>query len=142
MSAASQQKPVASLAAIDELSDDLKANVAAVQLIGAVPRILQVICRSTGMGLAAVARVTEDRWICCAVRDEIAFGLLPGGELEVKTTICDEIRQSHEAVVIDHVAEHAVYCGHHTPATYGLQSYISMPIVLEDGTFFGNALRH
>ncbi|MET0746734.1 MAG: GAF domain-containing protein [Rhizobium sp.] len=26
---------------------------------------------------------------------------------------------------------------HHTPAIYGLQSYISMPIVLPDGTFFG-----
>jgi signal transduction histidine kinase len=127
----------APLAATIALPDDLKADVAAVQLIGAVPRILEVICRSTGMGFAAVARVTEDRWVCCAVRDEIAFGLLPGGELKLKTTICDEIRQSHEAVVIDNVAEDPVYRGHHTPATYGLQSYISMPIVLDDGTFFG-----
>jgi signal transduction histidine kinase len=62
---------------------------------------------------------------------------MPDGELEVKTTICDEIRESHEAVVIDDVAEDAVYCGHHTLATYGRQSYISMPIFLEDGTFFG-----
>jgi K+-sensing histidine kinase KdpD len=64
-------------------------------------------------------------------------GLLPGGELKVKTTICDEIRQSHEAVVIDNVAEDAVYCGHRTAAIYGLQSYISMPIIRQDGTFFG-----
>ena len=27
------------------------------------------VCRSTGMGFAAVARVTEQRCICCAVRD-------------------------------------------------------------------------
>ena len=40
-------------------------------------------------------------------------------------------------MVIDHVAEDPVYCGHHTPAMYGFQSYISMPIVLADGTFFG-----
>jgi signal transduction histidine kinase len=116
---------------------DLSADIAAVQRIDAVPRILEVVCRSTGMGFAAVARVTEDRWICCAVRDEIAFGLVPGGELKVETTICHEIRQSHEAVVIDHVANDASYCGHHTPAQYGFQSYISMPIILEDGTFFG-----
>jgi hypothetical protein len=45
MSAVSQQKPVASLAAIDELSDDLTADVAAGQLIGAVTRILEVIRR-------------------------------------------------------------------------------------------------
>lgn len=70
-------------------------------------------------------------------RDEISFGLQPGGELKVETTICHEIRQSGEAVVIDHVAEDEVYKGHHTPAMYGFQSYISVPIVLTDGTFFG-----
>jgi hypothetical protein len=53
------------------------------------------------MGCAAVARVTQDRWVACAVRDEISFGLAPGGELDVKTTICDEIRDSGQAVVID-----------------------------------------
>ena len=45
--------------------------------------------------------------------------------------------QSGEAVVIDNVADDMAYCGHHTPAQYGFQSYISMPIVLADGTFFG-----
>ena len=119
------------------MATDLSADIAAVQAIAAVPRILEVVCRSTGMGFAAVARVTEQRWVCCAVRDEIEFGLVPGGELEVETTLCHEIRQSHEAVVIDNVAEDAAYCGHHTPAKYGFQSYISMPIVLADGTFFG-----
>ncbi len=116
---------------------DFEADVTAVQRIDAVPRILQIVCRSTGMGFAAVARVTEGRWICCAVRDEIAFGLRPGGELRVETTICNEIRQSHEAVAIDNVAEDKVFCGHPTPAMYGFQSYISVPIILTDGKFFG-----
>ena len=119
------------------MATDLSADIAAVQGIAAVPRILEVVCRSTGMGFAAVARVTEQRWICCAVRDEIAFGLTPGGELQVETTICHEIRQSGEAVVIDSVTDDLAYCGHHTPAQYGFQSYISMPIVLADGSFFG-----
>ena len=119
------------------MATDFSADIAAVQGIAAVPRILEVVCRSTGMGFAAVARVTEQRWVCCAVRDEIEFGLVPGGELEVETTICHEIRQSHEAVVIDNVTEDAAYCGHHTPAKYGFHSYISMPIILADGTFFG-----
>ena len=119
------------------MKTDLSADIAAVQGIAAVPRILEVVCRSTGMGFAAVARVTEQRWVCCAVRDEIEFGLVPGGELEVETTLCHEIRQSHEAVVIDNVAEDTIYCGHHTPTKYGFQSYISMPIILSDGTFFG-----
>jgi GAF domain-containing protein len=102
-----------------------------------VPTILEVICRTTGMGFSAIARVTDDRWVCCAVRDEIAFGLQPGGELKVETTICDQIRGNGELVVIDHVAEDAHYRGHHTPAMYGFQSYISVPIMMPDGRFFG-----
>jgi hypothetical protein len=119
------------------MEDDFQADIAAVSRIEAVPTILEVVCRTTGMGFAAVARVTEDRWIACSVRDEIAFGLQPGGELKVETTICHEIRESREPVVINHVAEDDAYCGHPTPAMYGFQSYISMPIILPNGTFFG-----
>ncbi len=113
------------------------ADIARIARIPAVQTILEVICRATKMGFAAVARVTPDRWIACAVRDEIAFGLEPGGELEVSTTICDEIRASGRLVVIDHVERDPDYCGHPTPAKYGFQSYISVPIRLPDGRFFG-----
>jgi signal transduction histidine kinase len=119
------------------MESPFQTDIDAVQRIDAVPRILDVICRTTGMGFAAVARVTQDRWICCAALDRIAFGLTPGGELQVETTICAEIRQSHQAVVIDDVAQDQAYCGHHTPAMYGFQSYISVPILLSDGSFFG-----
>jgi signal transduction histidine kinase len=111
--------------------------VEAIQRIDAVPSILEVACRVTGLRFAAIARVTEERWTACAVRDEIDFGLTPGGELEIATTLCDEIRKSGDGVVIDHVAEDPTYRTHHTPATYGFQSYISMPIVRADGAFFG-----
>lgn len=116
---------------------DYEADLAAIDRIQAVPTILEVVCRTTGMGFAAVARVTEDRWIACAVRDSIQFGLQPGGELKLETTICHEIRQAGKEVVIDHVAEDQTYCRHHTPAMYGFQSYISMPIVRADGSFWG-----
>lgn len=118
------------------MTQTFEDDIAAVARIDVVPKILEVMCRTTGMGFAAVARVTEDRWIACAVRDEIAFGLQPGGELEVKTTICDEIRQSGEGVLIDHVAEDPRFRDHHTPRQYGLQSYVSVPIWLK-GQFFG-----
>ena len=117
--------------------DHVEGDVAAIARIDSVPTILEVVCRTTGMGFAAVARVTEDRWIACSVRDEIDFGLEPGGELKVETTICHEIRASGEAVVIDHVAEDQAFCGHPAAAMYGFQSYISMPIRRPDGTFFG-----
>src|SRR5271170_310634 len=112
-----------------ELSDDLRADIAAIGQIEAVATILDVVCRTTGMGFAAVARVTDDRWIACAVRDDISFGLKPGGELKVETTICDEIRASGREVIIDHVAEDPAFRDHDTPAMYGFQSYISIPII-------------
>jgi signal transduction histidine kinase len=115
---------------------DPSDGVKAIGYIDAIPKLLEVVCKSTGMGFAAVARVTEDRWIACAVRDEIDFGLPVGGELEVRTTICDEIRVSRQPVIIDNVAEDPDFRGHPTPAQYGFQSYISVPIVY-DGAFFG-----
>jgi len=125
------------LSPASNLDAALTADIAAISRIDAVASVLEIVCRTTGMGFAAVARVTRDRWVACAVRDEIAFGLLPGGELDVKTTICDEIRDSGRAVIIDHVAQDEHFRDHHTPRLYGLQSYISMPIVLPDGAFFG-----
>lgn len=112
-------------------------DIAKVSGIAAVPTILDVVSKTTGMGFTAIARVTENRWITCASRDELAFGLKPGDELRVETTICHEIRQSREPVIIDEVGKDAAYCDHHTPAQYGFQSYISMPIILPDGSFFG-----
>jgi signal transduction histidine kinase len=119
------------------MSSDFQADIATIARIKAVPTILEVVCATTGMGFAAVARVTPERWIACGVRDDIAFGLKPGGELKVETTICHEIRQCEEPVVIDHVAKDEAYRDHPTPAMYGFQSYISMPIILPDGSFFG-----
>ena len=115
----------------------LMQDVEIVSGIEAVPRILEVVCRTTGMGFAAVARVTEARWVCCGVRDEIAFGLSPGDELKVETTICNEIRASGEKVVIEDVAQDPAFCRHPTPAMYGFQSYISVPIVRDDGAVWG-----
>jgi hypothetical protein len=114
----------------------IEDDVAAVSRIDVAPKILDVVCRTTGMGFAAVARVTENRWVACAVKDDIAFGLKPGGELDVVSTICDEIRDSGVAVVIDHVAEDDDFRDHHTPRQYGFQSYISVPI-RRNGEFFG-----
>ncbi|WP_038167389.1 GAF domain-containing sensor histidine kinase [Verrucomicrobium sp. BvORR106] len=117
--------------------DSLLRDVAAVNSISAVPTILDVVCRTTGMKFAAVARVTEDRWVACSVLDSLDFGLKPGGELKLETTICNEIRCARQPVVIDEVREDPLYRDHHTPKIYGFQSYISMPIFLPGGEFFG-----
>lgn len=117
--------------------DDLAREAAALGDNERIKAILDKACQITKMGFAAVARVTEQRWIACQVVDKIEFGLKPGEELELKTTICDEIRQSGKAVVIDHVSGHPAWRTHHTPMLYGFESYVSLPIVLADGSFFG-----
>lgn len=117
--------------------ENFEQDIQDIAQIPIVKTILDVVCQTTGMGFSAIARVTEDRWITCSARDDINFGMVPGSELEIKTTICNEIRESQKAVIIDHVAESAEFRNHHTPAMYGFQSYISMPIFRKDGSFFG-----
>jgi len=119
------------------MTETQDSSIQAIARIDAVPSILEVCCRVTGMGFAAVARVTESEWTACAVRDEIDFGLGVGGRLEVQTTLCDEVRGQRETIVFDNAAEDPKYADHHTPRLYGLQSYISTPIMRSDGSFFG-----
>lgn len=117
--------------------DDIENDIAAVRQIESLPTILEVVCQTSGMGFAAVARVTQSRWVACEVLDNIAFGLEAGGELPVETTICSEVRTARREVVFDNAAEDPIYSVHPTPKMYGLQSYISVPIILRNGELFG-----
>lgn len=119
------------------IEDNLLREVQRIQSLDIVPSILDIICRTTGMRFSAVARVTEHRWIACVVKDDINFGLNPGQELQIETTICNEIRDHAKPVIIDHVDCDVQFMHHPTPKMYGFQSYISIPIILKDGTFFG-----
>lgn len=117
--------------------NNFEKDIEQVNQIPAVANILEVICSTTGMGFAAVTRVTEDRWIACAVNDKISFGLGIGEELKVETTLCHQVREFQETIAIDYVDEDPVYFDHHTPKMYNLQSYISIPLILKNGDFFG-----
>lgn len=99
--------------------------------------MLRQICDISGMGFAAVARVTENRWIACLVEDRIEFGLDAGGELRIRETICDEIRGRGEAIVFDDASDDIKWSRHPVPVLYGFKSYISFPVYLDDGSFFG-----
>jgi signal transduction histidine kinase len=113
-------------------------DVAAVSRISAVPTILKVVSEATGLRLALVARVTEDAWTACAVLDRMEFGLEVGGRLEVATTLCSEVRDRREPIVIEHASQEPDYCTHPTPRLYGFESYIAVPILRPDGSYFGN----
>lgn len=117
--------------------NEFRSDLDIISSILAVSSILEVVCQMTGMGFAAVARVTESRWIACATKDQIGFGLAPGGELPAATTICHEIQQAPTPVIIENVLTDAIYQHHQTSLMYGFQSYVSFPIHLPSGEFFG-----
>jgi len=122
---------------MSNLSSDLLHDIATISKIDVIPSILKVLCHTTGMGFSAVARVTEDKWVACAVEDRINFGLEAGGELVIATTICNEIRDSREPVIFNHASKNSIYQHHHTPKHYGIESYVSVPIITRAGDFFG-----
>ena len=57
---------------------DYQDDIDAISRVDSVVTILDVVCRTTGMGFAAVARVTDDRWITCALQDQIAGTITSG----------------------------------------------------------------
>ena len=118
------------------MTDDLSELVAKAGADRAIEAVLDRVCELTGMGFAAVAYVSDKRWIACQVEDRVAFGLKPGDELEIKKTICDEIRDSGRAIAIDDTTNDPDWWNHPVPTLYGFRSYVSLPIVIE-GQFFG-----
>lgn len=118
--------------------DDMKSNdVALVQSIASVPKIMRVIADSTGLRFVCVARVTEHKWTSCALLDRLGFGLVPGDELVLSSTLCDVVRKQQESIIIDCVSVSAEYQDHITPRQYGFESYFSVPLYWQDGEFFG-----
>ncbi|MGZ0119461.1 GAF domain-containing protein [Stenotrophomonas rhizophila] len=126
--------PAASLA---HSTDPRLDDVAALMAMPAVPGMLELASAMTGMRFVAVARVTADRWTACAVHDRLDFGLRPGDDLVLETTICDEIREHRHLVQFDQASTHPVFSSHPTPALYGFESYISVPMFRRDGGFHG-----
>ncbi|HEX7985190.1 MAG TPA: GAF domain-containing sensor histidine kinase [Duganella sp.] len=116
---------------------DITVDIAVIQSMAAVPTILETVAALTGLRFVCVARVTADSWTTCAVLDRLDFGLGVGDQLDVATTICEEVRDTGNAVVIDHVANDERYRDHHTPRMYGFQSYFSIPLFRPDGEYFG-----
>jgi signal transduction histidine kinase len=119
------------------MSNDVQTCVNEIQALSAVPKILETVAALTGVRFVAIAHVTDVSWTACAVLDRLDFGLKPGDPLDVTTTLCEEVRASGEAIIIDSVHDSAQYCAHHTPRMYGFQSYFSIPIFRQSGEYFG-----
>lgn len=120
-----------------DFPENFRSDIEAVAKINEIPTIFEVIRMATGMRFSAVARVTEDRWVTCCVEDGIDFGFSPGTELPIENTFCNRIRQNLEPVVFDDSVTDQRYKNDPVARLYSFRSYVSVPIVLPDGSFFG-----
>lgn len=112
-------------------------DIERIQNISVVPTILNLICQTTKMRNAAVARVTSDRWLACQRLDVPTDTLQGGMQLDVDTTICQEVCRTREVVAFDDASTDPVYAHHPSPGLHNLRSFISAPIILADGSVFG-----
>jgi signal transduction histidine kinase len=119
------------------MSPTIDEDVAAIARISGVPTILKTVRALTDLRFTLVARVLPDRWVACAVHDEIDFGLTAGEELDVKTTFCSVVRATQEPVVMDHASQDPSYAEHPTPKLYGFESYVAVPLYRKNGDYFG-----
>ncbi|QHI96993.1 GAF domain-containing protein [Xylophilus rhododendri] len=121
-----------------QLNQDADRSLATITGIKVINPILEIVRAQTGMRFAAIAWVTATRWRACAVLDGAGLGVRVGDELDVDTTICKDVLSTRQMVAFDDALADPFYSTHHTPRLYGFRAYVSVPIILADGTHFGN----
>lgn len=114
----------------------IESDIATISRIEAVPTILQAVSELTGLRFVCIARVTPTTLYFCALLDKLNFGFSVGDSIDVKTTLCDKVREKQAPIIIDSVAD-SEYCEHVAPKTYGFKSYFSIPLYRPDGEYFG-----
>ena len=123
---------------MDDGAQDIVEAVPVIGRIDVVPTLLKVVCEITGMRIAVVARVTDKTWTACAVKDDIHFGLKPGAHFPVDATLCFDTLACRTPLVIEHASIDPLYRRHWAPTLHPIESYISAPIILADGRYFGS----
>jgi signal transduction histidine kinase len=123
---------------MDEILQDISKAVAAIARIDAVPTLLAVLCESTGMRFAAVARIAEKVWTLCAVQDGLQLGVEAGAPFVLRTNMAFESQSMRAPIIVEHASTDPRYRADAGSKVYPVESYISVPIFLPNGRYFGN----
>jgi GAF domain-containing protein len=118
-------------------AEAIRSDVEAVGRVEAVRTVLRVLARMTGLRAAMVARVTPEAWTCCAVLDEVGFGLKPGDTLPSGEMLCDTVRATRAPLRVNHASRDPRFQDHPALEQLGLESYVAVPLSWRDGTLFG-----
>lgn len=113
-------------------------EISAIAEIELTSNILRLTTRLTNMRFAAISKITDTHWVACALHDELHYGLNVGDELRVEETLCNQLRIGGKTIIIENASSDPVFSEHPLPKRHGFESYISLPIVFADGTFFGS----
>ncbi|WP_295519922.1 GAF domain-containing sensor histidine kinase [uncultured Stenotrophomonas sp.] len=98
---------------------------------------LDLACRVTGMRVALVGEVTDSAWRSIQSIDSAGLGISSGMILDINRTFCKDVRSSRTPVWFGDALSHPVFQDSPIPVMYGFRSYISVPLLLADGSIFG-----
>ena len=113
------------------------ADVAAVQRMTIIPKILETVAQITALRFICIARAHPRGWTACAVLDQLGLGLVPDDTLELGTTLFDGIFTPERPIVIDRGSNELNREASQAAAQAGFESFISVPIMARDGQFWG-----
>ena len=98
---------------------------------------LDLACALTGMRVALVAEVTDTSARSIQSIDSAGLGISSGMLLDVNKTFCKEVRASRSPVWFADALSHPDSQCSPIPGMYGFRSFLSVPLVLVDGSIFG-----
>lgn len=113
------------------------ADVAAVQRMTIIPKILETVAQITALRFICIARAHPRGWTACAVLDQLGLGLRPNDTLELAKTLFDGILAPERPIIIERSSDALTGAAHHASAQFGFESFISVPIMARGGVLWG-----
>lgn len=109
----------------------------AINEVEGLTNLLQLVLLLTGLKFAAVGKFNEENWVAYIVNDEMHLGLQPGSTIPNEVAICTKVLQERTPLIMPRISDDPIYSTHPNVIKFGFGCYISMPIFLINGEFFG-----
>ncbi|PKG37298.1 sensor domain-containing diguanylate cyclase [Psychromonas sp. Urea-02u-13] len=101
-----------------------------------IEQILQMGLERFNLDIGILARIEDNRYVVkhCVVPEDVE--LVSGIEFDLDTTYCQITCQAKIPIALEHIGKHDRYASHPAYQSFGLESYIGMPIKL-NGQLYG-----
>ncbi|PKH07916.1 sensor domain-containing diguanylate cyclase [Moritella sp. Urea-trap-13] len=101
-----------------------------------IEQILKMGLERFNLDIAILSKIDNNRYVIkhCVVPADVE--LVSGVELDLDTTYCHITCQANSPIALEYVGKHDQYASHPAYQSFGLESYIGMPIKL-NGKLYG-----